>query len=88
MDREAADGKCEGMNAHKCKEEPNQQTNKFYKQEKKYIAPEIAQLAEDPQWRVRLAIVQQMPLLAKTLGSQQFEEKLTPTCLVSTPLNQ
>jgi len=44
----------------------------------KAILPEIVALAEDPQWRVRLALIEQLPTLAKSIGSEQFDSLLTP----------
>ena len=32
------------------------------------LLPAIVELAEDPKWRVRLAIIEHMPLLAEQLG--------------------
>ena len=40
------------------------------------LLPAIVQLAEDGKWRVRLAIIEHMPLLAQQLGQEVFEEKL------------
>jgi serine/threonine-protein phosphatase 2A regulatory subunit A len=39
------------------------------------------QLAEDKQWRVRLAIIEYIPLLASQLGVQFFDEKLSNLCM-------
>ena len=39
------------------------------------------QLAEDKQWRVRLAIIEYIPLLASQLGVQFFDEKLSTLCM-------
>jgi len=38
-------------------------------------------LAEDKQWRVRLAIIEYIPLLASQLGVQFFDEKLSTLCM-------
>lgn len=46
------------------------------------IVPEIVSLSEDPQWRVRLAIIDQLPMLAKSIGAAQFDAKLVPVMLV------
>lgn len=43
--------------------------------------PAIVQLAEDKQWRVRLAIIEYIPLLAKQLGVEFFDEKLGNLCM-------
>lgn len=40
------------------------------------IIPEIATLADDPQWRVRLAVCEQIPGLAGSLGQSVFNDKL------------
>jgi len=45
------------------------------------LLPAIVELAEDSKWRVRLAIVEYMPLLAMQLGQEFFDEKLLPLCL-------
>ena len=39
------------------------------------------QLAEDKQWRVRLAIIEYIPLLASQLGVTFFDEQLNNLCL-------
>lgn len=38
-------------------------------------------MAEDKQWRVRLAIIEYIPLLASQLGVQFFDEKLSTLCM-------
>lgn len=45
------------------------------------LLPAIEELAEDKHWRVRLAIIEYIPLLASQLGSEFFEEKLGPQCM-------
>lgn len=45
------------------------------------LLPAIVNLAEDKQWRVRLAIIQHVPLLASQLGVQFFDEKLSNLCM-------
>ncbi|KAF5018367.1 hypothetical protein F66182_9654 [Fusarium sp. NRRL 66182] len=45
------------------------------------LLPAIVQLAEDKQWRVRLAIIEYIPLLASQLGVQFFDEKLSNLCM-------
>jgi len=45
------------------------------------LLPAIVQLAEDKQWRVRLAIIQYVPLLASQLGVKFFDEKLSGLCM-------
>lgn len=39
------------------------------------------QLAEDKQWRVRLAIIEYIPLLASQLGVEFFDDKLSSLCM-------
>lgn len=39
------------------------------------------QLAEDKQWRVRLAIIEYVPLLASQLGVKFFDEELARLCM-------
>ena len=46
------------------------------------IVPEIVSLSEDSQWRVRLAIIEQLPMLAKSIGASHFDSKLVPAVLV------
>lgn len=47
------------------------------------LLPAIVDLAEDKNWRVRLAIIQHIPLLARQLGRDFFEEngKLGDLCI-------
>lgn len=45
------------------------------------LLPAIVQLAEDKQWRVRLAIIEYVPLLASQLGVKFFDEKLSSLCM-------
>jgi serine/threonine-protein phosphatase 2A regulatory subunit A len=45
------------------------------------LLPAIVELSEDKQWRVRLAIIEFMPLLAKQLGVEFFNDKLSSMCL-------
>lgn len=45
------------------------------------LLPAIEELAEDKHWRVRLAIIEYIPLLAGQLGSEFFEAKLGPQCM-------
>jgi serine/threonine-protein phosphatase 2A regulatory subunit A len=46
------------------------------------LLPAITQLAEDKQWRVRLAIIEYIPLLASQLGVKFFDEKLSGLCML------
>lgn len=45
------------------------------------LLPAIVELAEDAKWRVRLAIIEHMPLLATQLGQQFFDDKLNDLCM-------
>ena len=45
------------------------------------LLPAIVELAEDSKWRVRLAIIEYMPLLAGQLGVEFFNEKLNSLCM-------
>ena len=45
------------------------------------LLPAIVELSEDTKWRVRLAIIEYMPLLAEQLGVNVFEEKLNQLCM-------
>lgn len=45
------------------------------------LLPAIVQLAEDKQWRVRLAIIEHLPLLASQLGVKFFDEQLSTLCM-------
>ena len=45
------------------------------------LLPAITELSEDSKWRVRLAIIERIPLLAEKLGRAFFSEKLSAMCL-------
>ncbi|POM70079.1 Protein phosphatase 2, partial [Phytophthora palmivora] len=45
------------------------------------LLPAIVHLAEDRQWRIRLAIIEYIPLLAAQLGRDYFEEQLSELCM-------
>ncbi|KAH8835745.1 armadillo-type protein [Flagelloscypha sp. PMI_526] len=45
------------------------------------LLPAIMQLAEDKSWRVRQAIIEYIPLLAKQLGKEFFDERLAHLCM-------
>lgn len=47
----------------------------------KALLPAIVELAEDKQWRVRQAIIEYIPLLAKQLGVQFFDDQLANLCM-------
>ncbi|WAR05502.1 2AAA-like protein [Mya arenaria] len=51
------------------------------KQLSQSLLPAIVELAEDTKWRVRLAIIEYMPLLAGQLGMEFFDEKLNSLCM-------
>lgn len=45
------------------------------------LLPAIVELAEDRHWRVRLAIIEYIPLLASQLGVSFFDDKLGALCM-------
>lgn len=45
------------------------------------ILPAVIELAEDKQWRVRQAVIEYMPLLARQLGISFFDQQLKGLCL-------
>jgi len=45
------------------------------------LLPAIEELAEDKHWRVRLAILEHIPLLANQLGAEFFQVSFTRHCL-------
>jgi len=45
------------------------------------LVPAILELAADKQWRVRLAIIEFLPLLGSQLGADFFDETLTSLCV-------
>jgi len=45
------------------------------------LLPAIVELAEDNKWRVRLAILEHMPLLAEQLGRKMLDDKLNELCM-------
>ncbi|KAK8752318.1 hypothetical protein OTU49_004827, partial [Cherax quadricarinatus] len=45
------------------------------------LLPAIVELAEDTKWRVRLAIIEYMPLLAGQLGVDFFNQSLSKLCM-------
>jgi hypothetical protein len=42
------------------------------------LLPAIEELAEDKHWRVRLAILEHIPLLANQLGAEFFQVRVVP----------
>lgn len=45
------------------------------------LLPAIMELAEDKQWRIRQAIIDYIPLLAKQLGVSFFDDELSKLCM-------
>lgn len=45
------------------------------------LLPAIVELAEDKQWRVRLAIIEYIPLLARQLGEGFFDANFLDLCM-------
>lgn len=45
------------------------------------LLPAILDLAEDAKWRVRLAIIESIPMLATQLGKGLFTERLNSLCM-------
>lgn len=45
------------------------------------IIPSLSELSQDKNWRIKLSVVEQFPVLARQLGEQFFNEKLNPICL-------
>jgi serine/threonine-protein phosphatase 2A regulatory subunit A len=45
------------------------------------LLPSIIDLAEDSKWRVRLAIIELIPKLARNLGNDFFNDKLNGVCI-------
>ena len=45
------------------------------------LLPTIIELALDRKWRVRLAIIEHIPLLAEQLGHEFFEQRLRDLCM-------
>lgn len=45
------------------------------------LLPAIVELAEDKHWRVRLALIEYIPLLSSQLGVDFFDDKLGALCM-------
>jgi serine/threonine-protein phosphatase 2A regulatory subunit A len=45
------------------------------------LLPAIIELSEDSKWRVRMAIIEYIPMLAEKLGAHFFNEKLHSLCI-------
>lgn len=44
------------------------------------IIPSLTELSQDKNWRIKLLVVEQFPVLARQLGESFFNEKLNPIC--------
>jgi serine/threonine-protein phosphatase 2A regulatory subunit A len=42
------------------------------------IIPSLTELSQDKNWRIKLSVVQQFPVLARQLGEQFYNDKLNP----------
>jgi serine/threonine-protein phosphatase 2A regulatory subunit A len=47
------------------------------------LVPQLLELAKDPKWRVRLAVIEKTSMLATALGQRMFERKLQNLIIVS-----
>lgn len=45
------------------------------------IIPALTELSQDKNWRIKLSVVEQFPVLARQLGETFFNEKLSPICV-------
>lgn len=45
------------------------------------IIPALTELSQDKNWRIKLSVVEQFPVLAKQLGEAFFVDKLNPICI-------
>lgn len=45
------------------------------------LMPAIENLADDNHWRVRLAIIKYIPMLASQLGAEAFQQQLGKQCM-------
>lgn len=45
------------------------------------IMPAINELSNHKSWRVKITVIEEFPLLAKQLGEDFFDQKLTPILL-------
>jgi serine/threonine-protein phosphatase 2A regulatory subunit A len=45
------------------------------------LLPAIIDLADDSKWRIRLAVIERIPLLAKQLGKEVFTDELLTLCV-------
>lgn len=46
------------------------------------LLPDVLRMAEDPQWRVRLSVVQTLPIYAKHLGLDLFNSRCARPALM------
>ena len=45
------------------------------------IIPSLTELSQDKNWRIKLSVIEQFPVLARQLGEQFFTDKLNPICV-------
>ena len=45
------------------------------------IIPALTELSQDKNWRIKLSVVEQFPILARQLGENFFNDKLSPICI-------
>lgn len=45
------------------------------------IIPALTELSQDKNWRIKLSVIEQFPIMAKQLGEVFFNEKLIPICI-------
>ena len=45
------------------------------------LLPTVEELASDRNWRVRLAVIHHVPMLASQLGRDAFQDRLAPQCM-------
>jgi serine/threonine-protein phosphatase 2A regulatory subunit A len=46
------------------------------------IIPSLTELSQDKNWRIKLSVVEQFPILARQLGEPFFTDKLNPICVI------
>ena len=45
------------------------------------IIPSLTELSNDKNWRIKLSVLEQFPILASQLGEDFFNQKLNPICI-------
>ena len=45
------------------------------------IIPSLTELSNDKNWRIKLSVLEQFPVLAGQLGEEFFNQKLNPICI-------